>query len=277
MQRFWTAIVASVLFLAAIFLLPTPWFLGFVLLGVTGAAVEFVRIARPACPGAPLALLPWLVPPVAVLLYLAPAAAGTGSASTGPLLVAALAATVGLGTLVLLARTPAPEALAALGALGFGTPYFAVPAVACARLQQLDPWLMFLPLAIVAFGDTAAYYVGRRFGRHRLAPRVSPNKSWEGAAASLAIAVAVAALWGTFRLGAVPAPLLALGAAIGVAGQLGDLVESLLKRGSGVKDSGSLLPGHGGLYDRVDALLFAMPVALAGVLWIGPEKLLPAV
>jgi phosphatidate cytidylyltransferase len=178
--------------------------------------------------------------------------------------------------LVLLARTPPGEALPALGALGFGTVYFALPAVACARLQRLDPWLVLLLLAVVWLGDTAAYYAGRRFGRHRLAPRVSPKKSWEGVAASLATALAAAAAWGALRLGEATPALLALGAAANVAGQVGDLVESMLKRGAGVKDSGTVLPGHGGVLDRVDALLFAAPVLLAGVLWLGPERLVPA-
>ncbi len=131
----------------------------------------------------------------------------------------------------------------------------------CAVLIHDDNphWLMFA-LLVSWIGDTGAYYVGRRWGRHRLAPRVSPAKSWEGAAASVAVAVAVGALYLGRFIPAVPwweAALLA--AAVNAAGQVGDLAESAMKRGAGVKDSGALLPGHGGLLDRVDSTLFALP------------------
>ncbi|HET9283632.1 MAG TPA: phosphatidate cytidylyltransferase [Candidatus Angelobacter sp.] len=132
-------------------------------------------------------------------------------------------------------------------------------------------------------GDIAAYYVGKNFGRHKLAPVVSPNKSWEGAVASILASVLVAFL--VFHFLAQLTPLfstgwlpdldtwtrfqpkgnvgwrhvIALGVLTNVAAQFGDLFESALKRGAGVKDSGTLLPGHGGMLDRIDALLFAIP------------------
>jgi len=128
-------------------------------------------------------------------------------------------------------------------------------------LHDINPnWLMF-GLLINWVGDTGAYYVGRKFGRHKLAPMVSPGKSWEGAAASVVTGVAFGLIYlpltikGTSLL---VAGLLALAA--NVAGQVGDLAESAIKRGAGVKDSGTLLPGHGGLLDRVDSTLFALPV-----------------
>ena len=132
--------------------------------------------------------------------------------------------------------------LGALGAmLGFGFGRF---------------WLIFL-LLVVWLGDTAALYGGRAFGRHPLAPRVSPKKTWEGAAASLLAALGVGlalALW-------VAEPrLVPLALGLNLAAQVGDLIESLFKRGAGVKDSSHLLPGHGGVLDRVDAMLFAAPV-----------------
>lgn len=124
-------------------------------------------------------------------------------------------------------------------------------------------WLIFL-LAVVWLGDIAALYVGRALGRHRMAPRVSPKKSWEGAVASFVVALLVGAACGTWV--AMPTshrPILELtllGGAVNIAAQAGDLVESLFKRGAQVKDSGTLLPGHGGLLDRLDALLFAAPI-----------------
>jgi phosphatidate cytidylyltransferase len=128
-------------------------------------------------------------------------------------------------------------------------------------LHDLNPnWLMF-GLLVNWVGDTGAFYVGRKFGRHKLAPSVSPGKSWEGAAASVVTGVAFGMIYlpltikGTSLLAA---GLLALAA--NAAGQVGDLAESAVKRGAGVKDSGTLLPGHGGVLDRVDSTLFALPV-----------------
>jgi len=121
-------------------------------------------------------------------------------------------------------------------------------------------WLMYA-LLVSWVGDIGAYYVGRRFGRHRLAERVSPKKSWEGAAASVVTAVVIAGAYLVYfvpDVGIVEAIL--LGAAANAAGQLGDLCESAMKRGAGVKDSGAILPGHGGFLDRVDSTLFVMPL-----------------
>ncbi len=128
-------------------------------------------------------------------------------------------------------------------------------------LRALSPdWLMFA-LALAWIGDTAAYYVGRAVGRHKLAPRVSPGKSWEGTVASVAASVGFAVLFLGWLIPTVPRGwAILLGAAGNVAGQVGDLAESALKRGAGVKDSGTMLPGHGGWLDRVDSALFAIPV-----------------
>jgi phosphatidate cytidylyltransferase len=113
--------------------------------------------------------------------------------------------------------------------------------------------------------DSCAYFVGRAFGRARLAPRISPSKSVEGAVAGLIGAAVVGALIGVLT-GHGPALLAGYGVAIGLATVLGDLAESLLKRQTGVKDSGVLIPGHGGILDRMDSLLFCAPVAFAYVL-----------
>lgn len=127
-------------------------------------------------------------------------------------------------------------------------------------LHAASPYWLLFALTINWIGDTAAFYVGRSFGRRKLAPSVSPGKSWEGAIAS---AVA-AGIYGFFFLRwLLPevswpvATLLAFGG--NTAGQLGDLAESALKRGAGVKDSGTTLPGHGGWLDRLDSSLFSMP------------------
>lgn len=131
------------------------------------------------------------------------------------------------------------------------------------------PSLLVFLFCVVWSGDVAAMYAGRAFGRRKLAPRISPKKTWEGAIASMAGSLLIAPL--LYLLGhrvpavsrlAFPGGLsgwLFLAALLNVAAQVGDLVESAIKRGSGVKDSGTMLPGHGGILDRIDALLLAAP------------------
>jgi phosphatidate cytidylyltransferase len=157
------------------------------------------------------------------------------------------------------------------------------------REQWSGAFLLLYLLLLVWAGDIFAYFVGRSLGRYPMSPRVSPRKTWEGALASLVASLAVGILLynyalpissvllnahliekrdGYFALEKPPLwPVLLLSAAINVAAQLGDLVESLIKRGAGVKDSGSILPGHGGMLDRIDALLFAAPVLWYYAAW----------
>jgi len=157
------------------------------------------------------------------------------------------------------------------------------------RQQWAGAFLILYLLLVVWAGDIFAYFVGRSIGRHLMSPRISPKKTWEGAVASMAASLAVGGLlfyyatqlstrfleWGLiqrrdgiFSLER-PAvlPVLLLTAVLNVAAQLGDLVESLIKRGANVKDSGTILPGHGGMLDRIDALLFAAPVLWFYAAW----------
>ncbi len=130
------------------------------------------------------------------------------------------------------------------------------------ELRKLSVHLLFMALALNWAGDSVAYYVGSILGRHRLAPNVSPKKSWEGAIASVVGSVIVSLLYLAYVIPGINLWKVALIAALSnVAGQFGDLAESAIKRGAGVKDSGTLLPGHGGMLDRVDSSLFAVPVA----------------
>jgi len=173
-----------------------------------------------------------------------------------------------------------PDSAAAVFCLVYtGLTLLALPSL----LEQANgPSLVVFLLCIIWAGDIAAFYVGRTFGKHKLAPAISPAKSWEGALASIAGSLAAAGvlLWlGTvLQRSDFVAPVLQrwdisplsysdetwywllLAALVNVAGQVGDLAESALKRSANVKDSGSLVPGHGGVLDRIDALLVAAPV-----------------
>lgn len=137
-------------------------------------------------------------------------------------------------------------------------------------LRAIDRnWLMFALLLSWA-GDTAAMYAGRTWGRHALAPRVSPAKTWEGAVGSVIGGVLAGVIYAHYLIPSAALPLvLAIAAAGNIAGQIGDLCESAMKRGAGVKDSGTWLPGHGGWLDRIDSSLFTIPVVYALVIAIG--------
>jgi phosphatidate cytidylyltransferase len=135
-------------------------------------------------------------------------------------------------------------------------------------VQNGGPRQVLFALIVIWIGDTTAYFVGRSLGRRKLAPHVSPNKTWEGTVASFVVALLVGFVSAGFSwddVGYMELTLLA--AALNVAGQLGDLAESALKRSAGVKDSSHLIPGHGGVLDRIDALLFASPVLWYYWLW----------
>ncbi len=280
MKRLLTAGIGVPLALAAIFLLP-PWaFFALCAVLFGWVAIEFVAVARGWAPGAPLLLLPPLAIAAAAALTapqpLAEALHGTSATLPAAYLpVGALLISSAVASLALLGRTPVRESLPAIGTFSFGIPYIALPIAALSHLQRRDPWLVFLLFAIVWLGDSAAYYLGSLFGRHKLAPTVSPNKSWEGAVASLLASAAAAATWSYFYLGRIDIGIVLLGFVVNLAAQLGDLVESMLKRGAGIKDSGNVLPGHGGMFDRADSLLFAAPALWLGLWWLGPQALSP--
>ena len=142
-------------------------------------------------------------------------------------------------------------------------------AVSLRGLTDGRSWVFFILLATVA-SDTTAFFIGRAVGRHKLAPQISPNKTWEGAIAGVIGAVIFSLLFAPPELFALSNPLhiqglsygeaILLGALVSIFGQLGDLAESLLKRNARVKDSSSLLPGHGGVLDRLDSIIFASVV-----------------
>jgi phosphatidate cytidylyltransferase len=138
--------------------------------------------------------------------------------------------------------------------------YLGIPVCLLADFANRPHDHLWLILSAVWAGDGAALFIGRAWGRHRVTPRLSPNKSLEGYAAGIAAAVVTSLLVGGWLLPQRSSAFLILaGVVIGLSGILGDLFESLIKRGAKVKDSSDLLPGHGGLLDRIDSLLFALP------------------
>jgi len=135
------------------------------------------------------------------------------------------------------------------------------------QLRAIDPLLLLGFMTVVWVSDTAAYFVGRALGRHKFAPNISPGKTWEGVAGAL-IAVSIYALTWSYLAGEktqtmLLVPLLLVLVVLGI---IGDLFESLMKRQAGVKNSGDILPGHGGILDRIDALTSTLPVAILAVL-----------
>lgn len=173
----------------------------------------------------------------------------------------------------------------------FAFAYIALPMASLVQLREQFQGSFFLLylLLLVWAGDIFAYFIGKSIGRHRMSPRVSPKKTWEGAIAAVIASVAVGLLMFHYALPISTAllhahlielrdgifnndqpsliPIIVLSVILNLAAQLGDLVESLIKRGANVKDSGAILPGHGGMFDRIDALLFAAPVLWCYAAW----------
>jgi phosphatidate cytidylyltransferase len=266
-QRVVTAAVLTPIAIAIVLLLPTHWLAGVVavvmllalweLSRMVGVEHTIGRVAYLAVNAAIMAWLAWFGLPglglvvvlLGVMFWLLVClwllhfefASGRGA---GPRLVKLVAGS--------LAVVPA---WVALGILHAGNP--GEPAL-------FGPGWALLVLAMIWASDTGAYFTGMRFGRRKLSPRVSPNKTWEGFWGGMGLTIVVALVVAPFLgvgLGQLPAMAL-LAAAVCVAAVIGDLFESLMKRHAGCKDSGTLIPGHGGVYDRIDSLLAALPVAV---------------
>jgi phosphatidate cytidylyltransferase len=168
---------------------------------------------------------------------------------------------VGLIALLSMLRIPDLSlALAHAASMVLGAVYIFGSWRCAIDLRSMSPWWLFYALAINWVGDIAALWVGRAIGRHKLAPRISPGKTIEGALGSMSLAVVFGLILRLFVLPDFPIPhMIVLSIFANIAGQLGDLVESAIKRGAGVKDSGTSLPGHGGWLDRLDSSLFTLP------------------
>jgi phosphatidate cytidylyltransferase len=276
-QRVLTALVLVPLVLAAVFLLPPRAFAVVALAIVAAAAVEWARLAAPgAVPR--LALVGATVAIGATLLARVP---DQSNGWPSAVVVAICGLATAFWTFV------APAALARHWNLRLPWTAGVVAVVvlvafwiAIVELQARSPGVLLAAMAVVWIADTAAYFTGRAFGRRKLAPSISPGKTWEGVFGALAavalygIALVPLARAAGYREAPTPAAVsvfIVLLLAFAAVSVVGDLFESMLKRQAGVKDSGSLLPGHGGLLDRVDALLAAMPpAALAATAFLRP-------
>ena len=291
LKRIATAVVLIPIVLVLILRAPVP-----VLAGVAGIIAlitihEFLRLTESY--GVQPMPLPTYILTAAFFVVLG-IASDVPLLSTGQFLVM-LAFAAAVAPFLFLTRAMRGEDLRAgypaAAASVFAFSYIALPMGMLVQLRQQAAgafYVLYLLLVVWA-GDIFAYFVGKSMGRRLMAPRISPKKTWEGAVASVVASVAVG--WAMFhyalplsssmlRVGLIgrrdglfglelPAmgPIIGLTIILNIAAQLGDLVESLIKRGAGVKDSGAILPGHGGMLDRIDAMLFAAPVLWYYVAW----------
>lgn len=241
-----TATVLIAALLGALFLLPPAWLKALVGLLLAGAAYEWARLCgmQPLLYGLSIGILFFLVPPDAAWFLLASAfwvllaplwlARGVAAGHKRILALAGVAVLVPAG--LAMVALPAPLVLGVL--------------------------------ALTWIADTAAYFIGVRYGRHKLAPSISPGKSWEGAAGGVGAVLLYAAAIGMAWQQARWLPVLCAAAALAVLSIVGDLFESAAKRQAAVKDSGALLPGHGGILDRIDSATSTLPIAAALAPWI---------
>ena len=184
---------------------------------------------------------------------------------------------LGSAAIVLAMKRPLHDALPAVCVSSAGLLFIALPFSYLVRLDEFPiegKRLVLFTLCLVWAGDIVAYFVGRSVGRVRMAPALSPKKTWEGAAGNVAASLAVG--YGFARwMHADVAVMMAIAAVANIAGQAGDLLESSYKRGADVKDSSGLLPGHGGMLDRIDSLILAAPVVWLLFEWFGARVLAP--
>ncbi|MGA9643582.1 MAG: phosphatidate cytidylyltransferase [Terriglobales bacterium] len=293
-KRIATAVVLIPIVLLLV--LKAPAYLLVMVAGAVGllAVAEFLKLT--ASYGAqPLTLVTYLFVGVFFVFIIFASANGTPlMEGTAALYGIALGATVGpfIFLTAAMMRADLRTGYPAAAASSFAFAYIAIPMALLVEIRRQPAgaiWVIYTLLAVWA-GDIFAYFVGKSLGRHRMSPRISPKKTWEGAIASIVASVIVGVVWFHYagplsatllRAGLIDArsgmfglerpriwPIVALSVVVNIAAQLGDLVESLIKRGAGVKDSGTILPGHGGMLDRIDAMLFAVPVVWAFRAWM---------
>ena len=253
------ALVGGVLWFA-------PWWAALVLasLAAAAAASEVAGLSRAV--GAPV---PTLVVSVGAVVVCAMVPIGMVNADAMFVVLSALV--LGAGLVTLAAGPPSPHSITQAAVTMMTPMYVGLPLGAMVWIQLVaGPRALAFVIAVVAISDSAQYFTGRTVGRRKLAPLVSPAKTVEGALGGLVAALLVG-IWLGPRWGQAASLVqgAALGAVLCLAGIMGDLFKSLLKRGAGVKDSGTLIPGHGGVLDRIDSYLFAVPVYLLFLRYFG--------
>lgn len=265
LRRWLTSIVAVPLLVYVVLSGPRWIFYGLLVVASSIGLLEFIRMTAPRFP-TPVKLLAlllhvlffyllwrgpffqlfavlclWVMVPLVYVLFSPPEVRDSASEGVGKLALGFLYVSLPLALLLLIDRHP-----------------------------RGNVWILFL-LTVIFLGDTGAFYFGRIFGTRKLYVSVSPGKTWAGAIGGLLVSVLSGLLFSRlFLLGGFPLETGFLAGILGVSGQVGDLVESMIKRGAGVKDSGRILPGHGGMLDRVDGLLFAIPVLYVFLAWSAP-------
>lgn len=253
--RILSALVMVPLLLAVVFLLP-PWgTLAFALIVVAAGVWEYASLS--AALGVPI--------PRVIAMAGAMAACASFVVTDPPLAAVLSAIVIATGALAIAGGHPTGDMLAAVASSAFAALWLGLPLGAVVAIRQFGGPEMLLPLIFtLVVSDSAQYYAGRAFGRRKLSPLISPKKSVEGAIGGMVFAIPAMMWSGSYFLPAVGDGWLAmLGAAIAVLGMTGDLFESAIKRAAGVKDSSRLIPGHGGVLDRLDSWFFAAPVYYA--------------
>lgn len=261
-QRVITALVLAPFVLLVILWVPHPVTAAVLALLVAAGAWEWSAFPGFTHPSARLGYVIFIAACVVAIWY-----AGVDSRESNLLLYAALAWWVLALLWISLAPANVNRATAAIAGLFALVPVW----VALVRLHgesTRGPQLMLFLLLLVVAADIGAYFAGRAFGKHKLAPRVSPGKTWEGVGGGLVAAALMAAV-GVWWFSMDTVPFMALCIVVAIASVVGDLTESLFKRHAGLKDSGNLLPGHGGVLDRVDSVTAAAPVFVIGLESLG--------
>lgn len=255
MTRFLTAIPLVLLALYLVFWSPQPVFVGAAVLTGLLCYREYADlvtrhgIRNPA----------WLGVAGGLAIVLTPA----------PFVFLAMVLVVIAAFMLSLTSDDLKSVLTYVACVALGVLYTFAPWRLAVNLRAVSVHLLFFALALNWAGDSVAFYIGKKFGRHRLAPVASPKKSWEGAIAAVVGSVVFGLVYLGYFSRSIPKWEVILMAIAGnIAGQFGDLAESAMKRGAAVKDSGTLLPGHGGLLDRLDSSLFALPVVYTLVLFL---------
>jgi phosphatidate cytidylyltransferase len=255
LKRWLTALVGIPVVILLIGPAPRWLFSAFIALVAVIGLIEFNRVAAPESPR----IIRWAGYVLSILFV--------GVAFVGQIhLLLALAAFWAFAPLTLAVftlRPQGPEATAEIGKAVLGPIYVSLPLAMLTIIDRYPHgtgWIFFL-LIVVFAGDTGAFYCGKLLGRHKLYEAVSPNKTWEGAVGGLIFSV-IGAMWflHLWPIRPIGGGLLLLATVMAVSAQIGDLAESMLKRNQGMKDSSGILPGHGGLLDRIDGILFAIPI-----------------